>query len=411
MGAIATSSRAPGRVPRRGEGRTTEHSPHDRPIKRRSPSADARRYERCSRGVLAMMTANLLEFMRANRPEIITRATKKLHDDEGPHPGLAAHVGAFVDEVIGDLERVDGVPGAPEPQCPSKTAVAVGEHRQHHGLPIATVAASFGVVSDVSGEIATEKDLSFPAREYHVFNLCIDRSIATAIETYLAEAQNEQEHRATERVAFLAHELRNATSSAQMAFALLRDGHVGIGSRTSSIIERSHARIQRLVGQTLLAAQLRAGVDPAFERVALGPLLAEVADDAVPERGVHVVVEIEGDLHVTVDARLLTSALVNLVQNGIKHTKRGGHVVLRARAAEGGVAIEVEDECGGLPPGVADELFAPFLQRSTDRRGFGLGLAITREAIDATGGTTSVRDQPGKGCVFTVRLPAKRDDA
>lgn len=108
------------------------------------------------------------------------------------------------------------------------------------------------------------------------------------------------------------------------------------------------------------------------------------------------------------DERLLFSALSNLLQNAMKFTKSGGHVVLRALPEEGHVLIEVEDECGGLPPGKAEELFEPYVQRSEDRRGLGLGLAITREAIHLHGGELFVRNTPGKGCVFAVRLPSSR---
>ncbi len=69
------------------------------------------------------------------------------------------------------------------------------------------------------------------------------------------------------------------------------------------------------------------------------------------------------------------------------------------------VLIEVEDECGGLPPGKADELFRRFEQRSRNRMGLGLGLSIARKSVEADGGEIRVRDKPGVGCVFTIDLP------
>jgi signal transduction histidine kinase len=70
----------------------------------------------------------------------------------------------------------------------------------------------------------------------------------------------------------------------------------------------------------------------------------------------------------------------------------------------------VEDACGGLPAGAGAELFEPFVQRGADRSGLGLGLAIARQAIEAHGGTVELRNRPGHGCVFTVRLPAAHRD-
>jgi hypothetical protein len=70
--------------------------------------------------------------------------------------------------------------------------------------------------------------------------------------------------------------------------------------------------------------------------------------------------------------------------------------------------VEVEDECGGLPEGKAEELFTPFVQRGADRSGFGLGLAITKHAAEAHHGTVQVSNLPGKGCIFMLSLPSRR---
>jgi signal transduction histidine kinase len=61
---------------------------------------------------------------------------------------------------------------------------------------------------------------------------------------------------------------------------------------------------------------------------------------------------------------------------------------------------------GGLPPSKADGLFQPFEQHGTDRTGLGLGLAISRQAVAADGGSIRVRNLPGKGGVFAIDLPA-----
>jgi signal transduction histidine kinase len=83
-------------------------------------------------------------------------------------------------------------------------------------------------------------------------------------------------------------------------------------------------------------------------------------------------------------------------------------VSLRTLASGDRVLIEIEDECGGLPPGKAEELFLPFSQRATDRSGLGLGLAISRRAVEQSGGSIRVRDLPGKGCLFTIDIPLAR---
>jgi len=69
------------------------------------------------------------------------------------------------------------------------------------------------------------------------------------------------------------------------------------------------------------------------------------------------------------------------------------------------ILIEVEDKCGGLPPGDVERMFLPFTQSAADETGLGLGLSISRRSVEANDGTLSVRDIPAKGCVFTIDLP------
>jgi signal transduction histidine kinase len=90
---------------------------------------------------------------------------------------------------------------------------------------------------------------------------------------------------------------------------------------------------------------------------------------------------VKNGVAVEVDSHLLASAVSNLLQNAFKFTHARGHVSLRARKKGDRVLIEVEDECGGLPPGKAEELFRPFERRGTDKSGLGLGLATIRRSV------------------------------
>jgi signal transduction histidine kinase len=114
---------------------------------------------------------------------------------------------------------------------------------------------------------------------------------------------------------------------------------------------------------------------------------------------------IEPGVVIDADRQLLTTAVTNLLQNAIKFTREHGSVRLRPHATADRVLIDVEDECGGLPPGQVEALFGPFEQRGVDRTGLGLGLAICRTGVQLNGGEIRVRDLPGTGCIFTVDLP------
>ncbi len=111
------------------------------------------------------------------------------------------------------------------------------------------------------------------------------------------------------------------------------------------------------------------------------------------------------NLEVDVDRQLFVSALANLVQNAIKFSKPGGTIHVRTRQEGDRILTEVEDECGGLPEGKIDELFESGVQKGKDRSGMGLGLAISKQAIERNLGEIRVENLPGKGCIFIIDLP------
>ncbi|HEY1586042.1 MAG TPA: HAMP domain-containing sensor histidine kinase, partial [Polyangia bacterium] len=185
----------------------------------------------------------------------------------------------------------------------------------------------------------------------------------------------------------------------------IREGRAPANGRSAELVVAAFDRMQRLIADALDHARVRGTAAPVrHERVELGALVRDVIDATVRYNGVDVGVRADESLAVEADARLLTSALSNLVSNAVKFTRPGGRVEVRTFQHGADVIVEVEDECGGLPEGAADELFQPFVQKGSERSGVGLGLAITREAVEAHGGLITVRNLPGKGCVFRIEL-------
>ena len=154
----------------------------------------------------------------------------------------------------------------------------------------------------------------------------------------------------------------------------------------------------------------------------LGGLVAELkvtaALEATDRQAIFIVADVDPKLALSGDRDLLLAAAGNLLQNAFKFTRPGTEVTLNAFSAGDRVRIDVEDNCGGLHAGDAESMFLPYVQRSHDKSGAGLGLSIARRSVEANHGTLSVRDLPGTGCVFTIDLPrhlepeapAKADD-
>jgi len=189
-----------------------------------------------------------------------------------------------------------------------------------------------------------------------------------------------------------------------MALQLLRSG--SNAERSLEVLERSLAQLSETVDHALMDARLR-GVDAGaalhLEPVDLEALSRRTLEDCRPDAEArHITLTLHAPVPVQVpaDARVLGSVFGNLVRNAVKFTRSGGTVTVRVNP-EG---VEVEDECGGLREGDEQKMFEAFRQSNQDRSGFGLGLAIARQGVEAHGGELTVRNLPARGCVFSVRF-------
>ena len=125
-----------------------------------------------------------------------------------------------------------------------------------------------------------------------------------------------------------------------------------------------------------------------------------------------VAVECPEGLLAPINAPLLEQAVGNLIDNAIKYSGEGTRVAVSAEAANGeGVLIRVKDEGPGIEQRHLPRIFERFYRvdqaRSRALGGTGLGLAIVKHIAQAHGGTVAVESTPGKGSVFTIRLPKR----
>jgi signal transduction histidine kinase len=167
--------------------------------------------------------------------------------------------------------------------------------------------------------------------------------------------------------------------------------------------------LQDLCDRALVDVRLKAGLPERHEQVSVAEFIKEIEVSAAIDAkayGIELLVcDVEPGLFIKVDRQILSGATANLLQNAFKFTRFHSSVSLIAFSRADRVLIEVQDECGGLPPGDTEDLFRMFEQRSADRSGLGLGLGISRRGVEANGGKLRVRNLPGKGCVFTIDLP------
>jgi signal transduction histidine kinase len=142
---------------------------------------------------------------------------------------------------------------------------------------------------------------------------------------------------------------------------------------------------------------------PALQRVALAPLVDEVARNlAIGGRAFDTVNRVDPSVRVAADPRDLFRVLANLLRNAAEAGAR--HAVVEASADQAGISVDIGDDGPGLPKATRAHLFRPFAV-STRRGGSGLGLAIARDLTRAHGGDIVLaRTGPG-GTVFRLTLP------
>jgi len=348
-------------------------------------------------------------FVAEHREEIIHRCREKVRTRSTPAPTpaeLADGIPLFLDQLVDVLGHHLSSNSAID-----KSAAIHGRDLHLQGFTVSQVVHDYGDVCQSITDLALQMNAPISVDDFRTLNRCLDDAIASAVTEYGRGNQtilDAESARDDERLGFLAHEMRNLLGTASIAFDVLRAGNVGVGGSTGSVLHRSLLALRDLIDRSVAEVRLQ---HDARSRTQFGvaEFITELTPAAALEaraRGLVFNVQ-SGAAGVTIEAdrSILTSVVANLLQNAFKFTRPGTTVTLRASATFDRVLIEIEDECGGLPDGSINELFQPFEQRSADRTGLGLGLAISRRGIEVNNGRISARNLPDHGCVFAVDLP------
>jgi signal transduction histidine kinase len=292
------------------------------------------------------------------------------------------------------------------------SAAAHGKELLKLGYSVDEVVHDYGDLCQSITDLAFERDAPFSVDEFRTLNRCLDNAIADAVTEFSfqrdAEIEEQRSAEANETLGLLVHELRNALSTASLAFKAIEVGGLPITGATGAVLKRSLAGLNSLVEQSMQEIRTKAATIERNRQFSLEAFITDVSSAATLEAGkkgcVLEVPPVDPMLAIKGNYQLLLAALTNLLNNAFKFTHEHSEVKLTAYAVGEHILIDVLDHCGGLPPGNAEKMFTPFFQRSADRSGVGLGLSIARRAIEGDGGKLSVRDMPGIGCVFTITL-------
>jgi len=215
----------------------------------------------------------------------------------------------------------------------------------------------------------------------------------------------------------LAHELRTPLAALRGEIELAAiSGEAGAASDRSASQLEEIDKLTRLIDQLLTLARAEAGdIHTAHVPVDLGTLTASALEQleiVAQDQGVLLTAELDGRLVVQGDAQWLERMLLNLIDNALKFTPRGGRAIVRL-SHEGRFAVmRVTDTGAGISPDVLPHIFERFFQADRARsqpksgiRGAGLGLTLVKWIVDQHNGTVAVESRPGAGSTFTVRLP------
>lgn len=235
-------------------------------------------------------------------------------------------------------------------------------------------------------------------------------SMVAAIQRARSELVNAERLAAIGKMAaHVTHEIRNPLSSIGLNLELLEEEVATSGNREASqLVVAIRAEVERLsrIAEQYLSIARRP--KPTLERERVEDLVHELLTFVRPEleRGnVTSHVNVDADLpDALVDESLFRQALLNLVRNAREAMSKGGELVINLRtASDGGIDLTIEDSGSGVPEEMRASIFDPFF--TTKQRGTGLGLAVTRDIIEAHRGTIRCEGRDEGGTRFCVHLP------
>jgi signal transduction histidine kinase len=203
------------------------------------------------------------------------------------------------------------------------------------------------------------------------------------------------------------HDLRNPLGAIYAAAEMLleADGGPTQTKRLATNIYRAAGRMRELLADLNTVAR---GDKAAAEICDLGELVAAAADAAsanMKNLNVQILLELPERISLPLIRFRLERVFFNLIANSLEAMPDGGKLFILCRKANGSVLIEIEDTGPGIPSGIRERLFQPFVTAGK-HDGLGLGLALSRQIVFQHGGDIWI--EPATGARFVIRLPLSR---
>lgn len=354
---------------------------------------------------------SLILFLQDHRDYILTASKKRTLALAALRPTseqLDNGLPFFFDQLIMVLHRATKEVSSGDEVEISNTAGAHGKEFLRLGYTLSHVVHSYGAMCQAITEVASITKAPITAMEFHNLNRCLDIAIAGAVTEFESIRNTEVKNREMIHLGTITHELRNVLSRARISFQMLSKGIVGLGGSTSKVLERSLEELDLLINRSLSEIRIRANTELNEEFFTIIEVISQLVVTAEIEAALKqqtLGVQVDPNISVKTDRLLVSAALGNIIQNALKFSKNNGNILIIGKANNNEEAsIEVQDQCGGISPSKLQNFFQPFSLQDADKTGLGLGLHISKQAIEKCGGTLSVRNISG-GCVFTVTLP------
>jgi PAS domain S-box-containing protein len=231
-----------------------------------------------------------------------------------------------------------------------------------------------------------------------------------------ADALQEADRHKNEFLAMLAHELRNPLAPIATAVTLLKvTEQCETGRQAVEVIDRQVRKFTRLINDLMDVSRITRGkIQLHLKRVDLRSCIGNAvstSDAMISERHHSLSVSLpEEPIWVLADATRLEQIFENLLNNAAKYTETGGTISLRAQICDAQAIVEVQDTGVGIAPELMPHIFDLFTQAdcTLDRAegGLGIGLTIVKSIVEMHDGKVAAATEgPGKGSVFSVRLP------